>query len=241
MYVTPGARPHVLVPGRAATLSHTVLVAATEVAPDDVSAVTLQLQQHGENVGSAITAALDGSGPAYVADVPGSLTTGEAAGDGWAALWSYTIDGVVYVFRRLVRLVRVEVTPTVTSSELSAEYPDLVASLRASLADLRADLAEAWEDLDRDLWEHGVDVHRVFDPRALARLHMIRAAGLRYSKAGSSGRDEMIMDRAAALNDEYAELLKRPALYDLDSNGAADTKQRSTSMMPWDYIMRRHG
>jgi hypothetical protein len=70
---------------------------------------------------------------------------------------------------------------------------------------------------------------------------MIRAAGLRYSKAGSSGRDEMIMERAAALHDEYAELLKRPALYDLDSNGAADTKQRSTSMMPWDYIMRRHG
>lgn len=239
-YVTPGATPYVLRPGVAATVRHTVLERATEAAPSGVSAVTVQVYDAtGTAAGSAVVAALDGAGPAYVASIPGTTTTGATPSDRWSAIWTYTIGGVDYQFRRLVRVVAVEVSPTVTSSELSAEYPDLTASLRASAADLRADLAEAWEDLDRDLWEMGVDLHRVYDPRHLARPHMVRAAHLRYAKAAGSTRDDQMLERARELADEYRDLLARRAGYDSDSDGAMDTARRSTTAEWWDGIQRR--
>jgi hypothetical protein len=240
LYVTPGAAPYVLRPGVAAVVRQTVLLRATEAAPSGVTAVSVQVYDaDGAAVGSAITAAIDGAGPAYVATIPALTTTGADPSDRWSALWSYTIGSTVYEFRRVVRLVAVEVSPTVTSVELSAEYPDLTASLRASAADLRADLAEAWEDLDRDLWDAGVDLHRVFDPRHLARPHMVRAAHLRYAKAASSTRDDQMLDRARELADEYRDLLMRRAGYDSDSDGAMDTARRSTTAEWWDGIQRR--
>lgn len=240
LYVTPAAAPYVIRPGVAATVRQTVLERATETAPSGVSAVTVQVYDaEGAAVGSAVTATLDGVGPAYVATIPALTTTGADPSDRWSAIWSYTIGGAVFLFRRLIRLVAVEVSPTVTSTELSAEYPDLSASLRASAADLRADLAEAWEDLDRDLWERGVDLHRVFDPRHLARPHMTRAAHLRYAKAASSTRDDQMLDRARELRDEYRDLLTLRAGYDSDSDGAMDTARRSTTAEWWDGIQRR--
>jgi hypothetical protein len=239
-YVTPAAAPYVIRPGVAAVVRQTVLERATEAAPSGVSAVTVQvIDAEGVAVGSAITAALDGAGPAYVATIPALTTTGADPSDRWSAVWPYTIGGTVYLFRRVVRLVAVEVSPTVTSTELSAEYPDLSASLRASAADLRADLAEAWEDLDRDLWERGVDLHRIFDPRHLARPHLVKAAHLRYAKAASSTRDEQMLDRARELRDEYRDLLAMRAGYDSDSDGAMDTARRSTTAEWWDGIQRR--
>lgn len=241
-FVTPNAAPYNLRPGVAAEVRCTVLDRATETIPSPITSVTVQVYRGTDTVGAAVTAALDGAGPAYVATIPGSTTTGEApATSSWSAVWSFTIDGAVYEFRRLIRLVQTIVYPTVTSTELSTEYPDLTASLRATAADLRTDLAEAWEDLDRDLWEHGVDLHKVFDPRALARLHMVRAAHLRYAKAGSSTRDELMLDRATELAEEYQELLTRSTLYDSNSDGAADSMQRSTEAMGWDWVMRRRG
>lgn len=240
-FVTPSAVPYVLRPGIEATLTHTALLRSTEALPASISAVTVQMYEGVTAVGSAITASLDGAGPAYTATLPAATTTGKTPSSEWSAVWTYTIDGIDYTFRRMVRLVRVMVHPTVTSTELSTEYPDLVASLRTSAAALRTDLAEAWEDLDRDLWERGVDLHRVFDPRALARLHMVRAAHLRYAKAASSTRDELMMDRAGELDGEYEGLLKRSALYDADSDGAADTMQRAVQDGNWAYVQRRHG
>jgi len=239
-YVTPAAAPYVVRPGVDLVVRMTVLLRATEAAPSGISAVSLQLYNGTTAVGAPIVASIDGAGPAYVATLPGSLTSGEAPSESWYVLWSYTIGGVVYQFRRLVRLVLIETSPTVTSSELSAQYPDLVASLRASAADLRVDLAEAWEDLDRDLFEHGVDLHRVFDPRHLARLHMTRAAGIRYAKAAASTRDERMLERSRELADEYRDLMERSALYDLDSDGAADTKRRATTEAEW-WRERRGG
>lgn len=241
-FVTPNAAPYNLIPGAAAVIRQTVLIRSTEALPDDIDAVTVQVFDGATAVGSAITAAIDGAGPAYIATIPDTTTSGEApATASWSAVWSYTIDGVVYQFRRLIRLVRIVVSPTVTSTELSTEYPDLIASLRATAAILRTDLAEAWEDLDRDLWEHGVDLHKVYDPRALARLHMTKAAHIRYAKSGATTRDELMLERAGELADEYKELLTRPALYDADSDGAADGMQRGTQAMPFDYEQRRYG
>lgn len=241
LYVTPGAVPYVVRPGVDAVLRHTVLLRSTEAAPGSVTLVTAQPRDAaGDPIGPALTATLDGAGPAYVVTLPGATTAGQAVTDSGSVLWSYTIGGVVYQFRRLLRIVLVEVTPTVISTELAAEYPDLMASLRASAADLRADLAEAWEDIERDLFEHGVDIHRVYDPRHLARPHLVKAASIRYAKAGGSTRDEGMVDRARELADEYAELMERSGLYDLDSDGVADSKRRMTTDAHWS-TMRRGG
>jgi hypothetical protein len=192
-------------------------------------------------VGGPIIAAIDGAGPAYIATIPGASTAGEPVAAGWLAVWTYTIGGVAVPFRRMVRLVVVEVCPTVTSAELLADYPDLGGSLIAGAADLRADLATAWEELDRDLAEHGVDLHRIMDPRTLARAHKLRASALRYSKVGASTQDPDLMTRAREIRDEYDDHLRRTLLYDADADGAADSKQRMTSADGWDVVQRRHG
>lgn len=240
-YTTPSATPHVIRPGVDAVVRHTVLLAATEAAPSGITSVTVQLYKNGTAVGSPIAAALDGAGPAYVATIPGADTTGEAVADGWLALWTYTISGAAVPFRRLVRLVVAEVHPTVTSTELLADYPDLGGSLIADAAALRADLATAWEELDRDLGEHGVDLHRIMDPRTLARAHKMKAAALRYAKVGAATQDPDLMSRAAEIREMYDEHLRRTLLYDANADGAADTKQRMTSADGWDVVQRRHG
>ena len=240
-YVTPTATPHVIRPGVATTVRHTVLLRDTEAAPGSISSVTVQLSKDGVAKGAAVTAALDGAGPAYVATIPGATTAGEDVTPGWLAVWAYTIAGVAVPFRRLVRLVVAEVYPTVTSTELLADYPDLGGSLIAGAADLRGDLATAWEELDRDLAEHGVDLHRIMDPRTLARAHKLRAAALRYAKVGASTQDPDLQMRASQLRDEYDEHLRRTILYDQDGDGATDSKQRMTSADGWDVVQRRHG
>jgi hypothetical protein len=223
--------PVIVVPGRDTRLRGRLLLAATEAAPT-FTGVTFELLAAGAVVAGPYAAVIEGSGPWYGYTVPGAATAALVPGDGYGVLERWTPSAAPPVIvRRLARVVAFEVLPSVTSEELTEDYPDLAAALRTSVSDLRKDLARAWERLREDLESAGIDVYKLADPRSLATLHKLKAARLRYAKFGATNADEGATSRAAELAEEYGEVMRRAFRIDADNSGTENTFKEAPGML----------
>ena len=68
-------------------------------------------------------------------------------GDGWLEEWALTISGVVYTWTRPAALAKRPISPSVTDTDLLAEYPDLANYWGSGRTNAQTFIDSSWDDI----------------------------------------------------------------------------------------------
>lgn len=158
--------------------------------------------------------------PSTYALLAASVPTTEALSDRWLELWTATIAGVDYTFRREAFLVRDVLHPVITDEALTiGRHRELSALLGAGETYAGA-RAEAWILVNRELLNRGSRPHLIMGSSALREVHVLQTLVLIFTDFESSVGD----GRYATLADDYRSQLveawsKVTVTYDEDEDG----------------------
>lgn len=191
-------------------------------AQQTASAATVVFYDGGEEVIASVAATTTGPPASYT--VPAATTTGRALSAEWLAVWTLTISGTDYVFQQPCYLVRRQLYPTITDTDLTRRHSDLDA-LRdtANMATFEPYRVAAWERIQRQLIRRGNRPALILDSFALTDLHVAETLADLFRDFGSSLGDSRYTDMAA----HYAEVAKAEwgsivFRYDEDEDGTID-------------------
>jgi hypothetical protein len=166
--------PRIVERGIAASLTMPVYSAAgVEQTP---SAATVRITDGAEVVIDTVAATSLGPPAAY--SLLAATSQARGLSERWLEVWSLTIGGLPYTFRRSGYLVRHAFHPSITDTDLTALHADLLDLLPSGTTDMSAYRTRAAEKIERDLIKKGRRPHLIFDSWALLDAHV--ALSLHY-------------------------------------------------------------
>lgn len=175
-------------------------------------------------------------GSVATAIITGASTAGQALGERWRARWSVpTADGAVTPEVDAV-LVRAQLYPVVTQSDLIARRRSLDPASPLALtreANFQYALSEAWEIVRQRLISRGKRPWLVMSPTALREVHILQTLALIFDDmAGSAGSAEAT---AAETYREHleSEWARMTLVYDVDGDGVSDGGRVGVSGPLW--------
>ena len=160
--------PRIVERGVAASLTMPVYSAAG--VEQTATVATLTLTDGAETILSAVAATSLGPPAAY--SLLAATSQARGLSERWLEVWSLTIGGVVYTFRRSGYLVRHAFHASITDTDLTALHADLLDLLPSGTTDLSAYRSRAAEKIERDLIKKGRRPHLIFDSWALLDAHV---------------------------------------------------------------------
>lgn len=189
------------------------------------SAATVVFYDGGEEVISSVAATSLGPPASYT--VTGATTTSRALSAEWLAVWTLTISGATYVFQQPCYLVRRQLYPTITDTDLTRRHSDLD-SLRdtANMSTFEPYRTAAWERIQRQLIRRGNRPALILDSFALTDLHVAETLTDVFRDFSSSLGDSRYADMSA----HYAEVARAEwgqvvFRYDEDEDGVIDQNE----------------
>jgi len=170
------------------------------------------------------------------------LTTNEALSDSWLEMWTLTIGGTAYTFRRDAYLVRHVLYPTITDTDLLELHSDLAALRDADQSSYETQREAAWARVQHRLIVAGRRPELVLSSWALRELHRALTLEIIFADFASSTGDgryrELAEHYRAAADVEFGRL---PLRYDSDEGGTEDANDRAAARPvmflaePWGY------
>ncbi len=146
--------------------------------------------------------------------------------DNWLIVWKLTLAGSDHIFQRMAALVRRELHPVVTETDLTAIHQD-ASDVLASGQTLSAFLNEAWNMIQRRLLAVGRRPYLILSDFALFDCHRHLAAYLLFNDAASSVGDGKWADMAEHHFQRYEQEWARLKLtYDIDQDGTPDPSEQ---------------
>lgn len=153
-----------------------------------------------------------------------ATTADESLSDRWLEVWTLTIGGTDYTFRRSAYLVRHVLYPVITDTDLTAHHSDFADLRDPDQSSYETQRTKAWHDLQTWLIGRGRRPQLVLDSWALRNWHIYQTLHLVFLDFSlSTGMDR----RYRELADHYREMADdaRDTLvlrYDEDEDGIAD-------------------
>jgi|3_EtaG_2_1085321.scaffolds.fasta_scaffold00262_31 hypothetical protein len=169
-------------------------------------------------------------------------TTGEGLSDSWLEVWSLTIGGTVYTFRRDAYLVRHVLYPSITDTDLIGLHSDLAALRDSDQSSYQTQREAAWTRVQRRLIKAGRRPELVLNSWALAEYHLLLTLQIIFADFALSTGDARYSQMSAEYRDAAkAEFDELPLRYDADEGGTEDDGDRAAAepvtflSQPWGY------
>lgn len=165
-------------------------------------------------------------------------------GEGYIQMWTATIDGKEYVFRRSIAIVKRRLYPTVSDTDLETEYSDLANLRPASLTSYQTYIDSSWFEILRRVRRSGMGYeYLVLTPEsfhdALLHLSLYKIFRDFHSSLGQTG-NTRYMDLATTHLQHYnAEYDAINFVYDEEHTGRADDPDRRTRGRPVIYLTQQ--
>jgi hypothetical protein len=201
-------------------------------AQQTASAGTLTIKLAGvELVGSAALSASLGPPASYT--LLAATTADEALNNAWLELWTLTIGGVVYTFRRPGFLVRHAYYPTITDTDLTDRDSDLLSLLATGDTTLQKYREAARQRIERDLLRKGRRPWLIFDSYDLADAHIALALSYTYRDQANKIGDGRYREEAERRLKEYDAAMGAAIFrYDDNESGNIDETTPTTANGP---------
>jgi len=204
--------------------------------------VALEVQWEGEAVhpdsgtftlyGQGSTALIDAQATTFHAGesqytIPASVLDTAAAGvnfgDGWLEEWALTISGVVYTWTRPAALAKRPISPSVTDTDLLAEYPDLANYWGSGRTNAQTFIDSSWQDIVRRWLREGGAWWPVASPYVFFEAHRELVLAKLWRYIGKSDGNEVFVDLSEKHQREYNRQFQTIATqYDRDQDGRID-------------------
>ncbi len=226
--IVPHQLPRIVERGVATTLSLDVLSAASVQQTASAGMVTVKL-------GSVVIvdAAAVSVGPPATYSLLASATSGEGLSDAYLEVWSLTIGGTPYVFRRPGYLVRHVFFPTIGDSDLTDRDSDLLEILPTAETTLEKYREAARKKIERDLLRKGRRPWLVFDSYDLVDAHIALTLSYIYRDLHTKIGDGRYKEEYEARQKEYQrELGSASFRYDGNESGSIDDEVATPSQGP---------
>jgi len=218
--------PRIVVRGVEQSLDLDVYNAAS--AQQTCSAATVTIKIGGRVIVDAASATSLGPPAAYT--LPAATTEDEGLSDLYLEVWSVTIGGTDYTFRRSGHLVRHAFYPTITDTDLTDRDSDLLNIVPASVTDLSKWREGARKRIERDLLRKGRRPWLIFDSYELSDAHIALSLHLFYRDQHIAIGDGRYKEAAAEYLGEYNEAMASIAFrYDTNETGDIDEEERTSA------------
>ncbi len=214
--------------------------------------VALEVQHEGETVhpssgtftlfAQGSTAVVDAQATSFHAGrsqytIPSSAldttVAGVEYGDGWLEEWALTISGTVYTWTRPAALAKRPISPSVTDTDLLAEYPDLATYWGNGRTNAQTFIDSSWNDIVRRWLREGGAWWPVASPYVFFEAHRELTLSKLWRYIGKSNGNEVFVDLSEKHGREYARQFQAIATqYDRDQDGRIDDP---------DTLESRHG
>lgn len=230
--------PRIVVRGVEQSLDLDVYSAASAQQTCTVATVTIKIGTR-VIVDGASASAL---GPPATYTLPAATTADEALSDQYLEVWSVTIGGANYTFRRAGHLVRTAFYPTITDTDLTDRDSDLLNIVPASVTNLSQWRESARKRIERDLLRKGRRPWLIFDAYELTDAHIALSLHLFYRDQHIAIGDGRYKEAAAEYLEEYNEAMSAVNFrYDTNETGTIDEEERvsSTSILRLTSSSRR--
>ena len=158
-----------------------------------------------------------------------ATTSGKTLSTRWLELWVMTIDSAVYSFRREAYLVRQQLFPTITDTDLTTKH-DRLNNYLGSLSNWQTYRDEAWVTVQRRIINAGRRPQLVLDSSALRELHIAETLAAVFRSKSDAG----VEGRFAGLAEEWsriaaAEWSTLTLQYDDSQDGTADEVRKQAA------------
>jgi hypothetical protein len=148
-------------------------------------------------------------------------------GDGWLEEWALTISGTVYTWTRPAALAKRPISPSVTDTDLLAEYPDLANYWGSGRTNAQTFIDSAWHDITRRWLREGGAWWPVASPYVFFEAHRELTLSKLWRYIGKSDGNEVFVDLSEKHQREYARQFETIATqYDRDQDGRVDDPDR---------------
>ena len=196
---------------------------------------TLQ-KPNGKNIVLDASCTIDVNGTCSYTNTAGQLPTTLILGEGYMQLWTLTIAGVDYTFRRMASLVLQRLYPVISDTDLTAVYSNLDATRPSSLTSYQKYIDDAWYTILRKIRGQGKGFeYLVTSPSAFYEAHRHLSLYLIFRDFHSSlgqGSNGRFLDLANEHNQAFhMEFTTITFVYDEDHDNVpddADTRTRAT-------------
>lgn len=202
---------------------------------------TLQ-KPNGQNVVNGGVVAIDGNGTCSYTHTAPQLPDTLVLGEGYMQLWSITISGEVYTFRRMVSLVLQKLFPVISDADLTAVYSNLDDSRPSNLTSYQSYIDDAWYTILRKIRGQGDGFeYLITSPSALYESHRHLSLYLIFrdfhSSLGQSG--GRYLDLANEHNQAFhAEFSAISWIYDQNHDNVPDDPDTRTRGQPTIFLNR---
>lgn len=160
-------------------------------------------------------------------------TAGVDFGDGWLEEWALTISGTVYTWTRPAALAKRPISPSVTDTDLLAEYPDLANYWGSGRTNAQTFIDSSWEDIVRRWLREGGAWWPIASPYVFFEAHRELTLSKLWRYIGKSDGNEIFVDLSEKHQREYNRQFQTIATqYDRDQDGRVDDP---------DSLESRHG
>jgi hypothetical protein len=154
-------------------------------------------------------------------------------GDGWLEEWALTISGVVHTWTRPAALAKRPISPSVTDTDLLAEYPDLANYWGSGRTNAQTFIDSSWDDIVRRWLREGGAWWPVASPYVFFEAHRELTLSKLWRYIGKSDGNEVFVDLSTKHQAEYNRQFQTIATqYDRDQDGRVDDP---------DALESRHG
>lgn len=220
LYATDISLPQELIRGR----GQTVALRLRDASGDAVtpSAVTYTLYRPDET--KAVDAGVGTAGvrSTYAIDAS-ALPTTAALGEGWREEWACTVDGVTHVFERDAAVVQKKLWPTITDSDLEAQYSQLATYRSDRYGSWVGFIGEAWTQIKLRLISDGHLPYLIRTPSSLRMMHIHLALHLIFRDFYAGGTGPEYLDLQTHHMDQYEQAyLAANWKIDYDHDGRVD-------------------
>lgn len=162
-------------------------------------------------------------GPPASTTLSAALTSSESLSEAWLELWTLTIGGQPYTFRRSGFLVRHAFYPTITDTDLTDRDGDLLNLVDGIETSLEKYRETARKKIERDLLRKGRRPWLIFDSYELSDAHIHLSLHYFYREQHTQANDSRYAEAAQYHWDRYvAEFGQVSFRYDDDESGAID-------------------
>jgi hypothetical protein len=184
-----------------------------------------------------------GSGSVQYAHTPAQLSSSLILGEGYVQEYNVTIDGSVFLFRRMAAVVLRRLYPVISDADLEEVYTDLANLRPSTITSYQQYLDSAWYTILRRLRNHGQGYeYLVTSPESFAEAHrhltlylifrdfhsgMSQGAGSRYL--------ELAQEHYRLYQDEFSII---NFVYDEGHKGQPDEPDKRTAGQPAIYLNR---
>jgi hypothetical protein len=223
----PHQLPRIVERGVAQTLDLDVRAADGTQQTASVGALTIRL---GSRSLLTVTPSL---GPPASYALLADATENEPLSNDWLEVWTLTISGQVYAFKRSGYLVRHAFHPTIGDSDLTDRDSDLLSLLSPTDTTLQKYREQARQRMERDLLRKGRRPWLIFDSYDLCDAHIALSLAMAYRDLHMKVSDGRYEAEYKARLEEYEKALASASFrYDDAESGVIDNPTPAASQGP---------